>query len=67
MTAKRDLYRSRRELWSLVWLADETMISLSCRSREEALQTAFELRGERGFPTYIEGPHGKRVDPHQGL
>ena len=43
------------------------MISLSCLSREDALQTAWELRGDRGFPTYIEGPHGEQLDPCHGL
>jgi hypothetical protein len=62
-----DLQRPARELWSLVWLADKTMILLACRSREDALQTAWDLRGDRGFPAYIEGPHGKRLDPHEDL
>ena len=61
------LQRPVRELWSLVWIADATMISLSCLSREDALQTAWELRGDRGFPTYIEGPHGEQLDPRHGL
>jgi hypothetical protein len=43
-----DLQRPVRELWSLVWLADETMIPLSCQSREDALQTAWDLRA--GLP-----------------
>ena len=61
------LQRPVRELWSLVWIADATMISLSCLSREDALQTAWELRGDRGFPTYIEGPHGEEAcDPAPG-
>jgi hypothetical protein len=58
-----NLRRQAREVWSLVWLADETMIWLLCESREDALQTAWDLRGDRGFPTYIEGPHREYIDP----
>ena len=58
---------SQRHLTQWRPIFKDQCASLSCLSREDALQTAWEMRGDRGFPTYIEGPHGEQLDPRPWL